>query len=216
MLKNKIIKACIITLSVHSSICATDKLYAGISIGQTSSHINLDRDLTIGSKDSSNMGKDAFNSGIFMGYNYLIEPPLFIGIEVGAQNHNIESIREENTFPPYVHYETRVRTNNSLIGSLKMGIVVKDLMIYGKGGIVRTNWNVNFSEKPKEYSKSDKITKDGLIFGFGIDYNLNPNWAIGVDYTVANYPNLKLTHDVGEFKMSPCLRTTTFRLTYLF
>jgi opacity protein-like surface antigen len=114
---------------------------------------------------------------------------------------------------------TKVRTNNSINGIFKLGIVVKDLMIYGKGGIVRTNWMMSFVDKGNfraESSISQKFTKDGSLLGFGIDYNLNSNWSIGVDYTVANYPNLKLVHRLGEFKMYPSLRTTTFRLSYLF
>jgi len=189
-------------------------------MGETSSHFNLDRNLAIGRKDSSNIGKDSFNYGLFVGYNYLIkESPIFIGVEIGAQNHNLEATKGENTFPPFVNYVTTVRTNNSLSGVFKLGIVVKDLMIYGKGGIVRTNWMMNFVDKGNfrgDSAISQKFTKDGSIFGFGVDYSLNPNWSMGIDYTVSNYPTIKLVHRLGEFKMHPSLRTTTFRLSYLF
>lgn len=220
MFINNLAKASLIALSLSASVFSTDSLYAGVSMGETSSHFSLDRDLAIGRKDSSNIGKDSFNYGLFVGYNYLIkESPIFIGVEIGAQNHNLEATKGESTFPPFVNYVTKIRTNNSLSGVFKLGIVVKDLMIYGKGGIVRTNWMMNFVDKGNfraDSAISQKFTKDGSLFGFGVDYSLNPKWSIGVDYTVANYPNLKLVHRLGEFKMNPSLRTTTFRLSYAF
>jgi hypothetical protein len=94
MLKNNFAKACLITASLNSSIFSTDSLYVGASMGNTSSHFSLDRDLAIGHKDSSNIGKDSFNCGLFVGYNYLIkESPIFIGVEIGAQNHNLEATK---------------------------------------------------------------------------------------------------------------------------
>ncbi len=78
MLKNNLAKACLIALSLTSSIFPKDALYVGASMGETSSHFSLDRDLAIGRKDFSNIGKDSFNCGLFVGYNYLIkETPIF-------------------------------------------------------------------------------------------------------------------------------------------
>lgn len=220
MLINNLAKALLVILVLSASTFSTDNLYVGVSMGQTSPHFKLNRDLAIERSDSSNLGKGALATGIFVGYNHLIqESPLFVGFEIGAQNHTLEVKKEENTFPPFVHYLTKVQTNNSLTAVAKIGIVVKDLLIYGKGGIARTNFKMNFadlsiSHKPSYVSENFK--KYGTILGFGVDYNINPNWGIGVDYTVANYSNLKLAHKVGNFKMSPSLRTTTFRLNYRF
>jgi len=229
MLINNLVKVSIVTLALSCYVSAMDKWYIGASMGKSDFHFSLDRDLTINQpafffiesrKDSSNMDKKSFNCGFFAGYNYLIkQTPLFIGFEIGAQNYSLEATQEERTFPPFVNYRTKIRANNSLNGIFKIGIFIKDLMIYGKAGIARTKWTISFIDNNNEIGgsfSSQKFIKHTSLFGFGIDYILNSNWSIGMDCNMAHYPNLKLTHPIGEFKVSPSVGTTTFRLSYLF
>jgi opacity protein-like surface antigen len=171
-------------------------------------------------KNISNTGNKNANVGVFVGYNHLIqETPLFIGLEVGAENHNLKISQEENTSPPVVmNYKTIAKTNNSFTGIGKFGFIVKDLMIYAKAGVVKTNWNLNYAAAFAGASMGNavKTNKYGSVYGFGVDYKLNSNWMIGVDHSIKSYSDLKLTSGVGNITVKPIINTTSFRLIYSF
>lgn len=204
-----------IIASIQSTHSVADRPYIGIGIGQTASHYNVNRHMAFSRQQSSNLGKHGFHGGVFAGYNYLIkESPLLIGAEIGAQLHSLEALKEDKA-----HYSTKIKASNSFTALMKMGICVNELVIYGKCGFSQTNFEINYidatdSDKPLAHSR--KLKKDGLVVGGGIEYNINPNWIIGVDYAVSTYPNLKLNYDVGQIKVQPSLQTTTFRLSYVF
>lgn len=201
-------------------LLATDQLYIGLNTGRTSAHIELDRNFINLLADSSHMGQDAIHAGAFIGYNHLItETPVFVGLEFSIANHSLQSLKGENTFPFFVNYATQIKTNNSYGGVVRVGIVIKDILIYGKGGIVMTNWTTSFLDKSDETisnTVSKRHNKIGATFGFGMDYNLTSNWAIGIDHTMISYPSLFLKHKVGTFKFSPLLYMTNLRLIYKF
>lgn len=204
-----------IIASIQSAHSVADSPYIGIGIGQTASHYNVNRHMAFSRQQSSNLGKHGFHGGVFAGYNYLIkESPLLIGGEIGAQLHSLEALKEDKA-----HYSTKIKASNSFTALMKMGICVNELVIYGKCGFAQTNFEMNHIDatgydNPVAYSR--KFKKDGLVVGGGIEYNINPNWIIGVDYAVSTYPNLKLNYDVGQIKVQPSLQTTTFRLSYVF
>ncbi len=216
---NKMLKI-IVAFLFCGPLHAINKLYIGLNTGRSVAHIELERNFINLLTDNSNMGQDTINAGAFIGYDYLItETPLFVGCEFFLQNHSLQSVKGENTFPSFVSYITHAKTNNSYGGVIKVGLVIRDLLIYGKGGIVMTNWTTSFLDKSDaniQTTISRKHNKIGAIFGFGMDYNLTTNWAIGIDHALTSYPSLVLTHKIGTFKFSPLLYTTNLRLIYKF
>jgi len=216
---NRILKV-ILAFCVYSPLIATDQLYIGLNTGKTNTHIDLERNFISLLTDSSNMGQNTIHTGTFIGYNHLItETPLFVGLEFSIANHSLHSLKGENTFPAFVNYETHIKTNNSYGGVIRLGIVIKDILIYGKGGIMMTNWTTSFVDKSDRTINnmvSQKYNKMGTTLGFGMDYNLTPQWAIGIDHTIISYSPLFLTHKIGTFKFSPLLSMTNLRLIYKF
>jgi outer membrane autotransporter protein len=220
MKKSKLMVVVSSLLAAVQPLHSTDKPYIGIAVGQTSSIFNLTRFMASERKDSSSIGKHGYSAGVFAGYNHLIkESPLFVGIELGARTHNMEVIKQDSILRAVISHTTKVRSKNSLSAVFKMGVVVKDLLVYGKAGLAQTNFQVSFEDATTNVvpvQTLQNFKKNGTVFGFGVDYTINPNWAIGADYAIANYQKLKLTHPVGKLHLCPSLQTTTFRLSYMF
>lgn len=213
MKKNKLMVVVSVLLAAAQPLHSTDKPYIGIAVGQTSSIFKLARFMEGQRKDSSSIGKHGYSAGVFAGYNYLIkESPIFVGLEIGARTGNMEAVKQDSLYR-VVNHTTKVRSKNSLSAVFKMGFVVKDLLVYGKAGLAQTNFQARFGGVERTLHN---FKKNGTVFGFGVDYTLNPNWAIGADYVVANYQKLKITNDLGGFYLRPSLQTTTFRLSYMF
>jgi opacity protein-like surface antigen len=209
-----------IIVAIQSTHSVADGPYIGIGIGQTASHYNVNRHMLFSRQQSSNLGKHGFHGGVFAGYNYLIkESPLLIGGEIGAQLHSLEASKEDRVALIHANYSTKVRASNSVTALMKMGFCINELVIYGKCGFAQTNFEMDYidsrdASNPATYAR--KFKKDGLVVGGGVEYNINPNWIIGIDYAVSTYPNLKLNYDVGQIKVQPSLQSTTFRLSYVF
>ena len=215
----KTIKIIGLTLLLSSPILSLDRFFAGLNIGHSSLNTQLSRNLAINTKDVSSLGNNDLTAGVLFGYNNTIdETPLFVGFEIGAQYHNLLTTKEEKTFPPYINYKTTTQTNSSVTGILKIGILVKDLMFYAKGGTSYTNWKFNFMDLGalQNKTKLKSCTKSGKLFGFGIDYKLNENWVIGIEFSQTYYTPIKLTHSVGDFKSTPNLITSSLRIIYVF
>ena len=218
---NKIVKALTLTVATCTAVSGAEGLYAGLNIGQASIQADMQRKSLSTIKNVSSSGDTGVNVGAYVGYNHLIqETPLFIGLEVGIENHNLKIDQEENTSPPVpINHKTAVKTNNSLTGVGKFGFVVKDLMLYVKAGVVKTNWGVSYSASYNNALGIDdkvKPNKYGSIFGLGVDYKLNKNWLIGVDYSVKTYPEVVLFGSIGKVRIDPIINTTNFRLIYSF
>lgn len=209
----------LLTSCIHS---AYGNLYTGINIGKSSAKLEFKRDIPGDRNDSADLGNNGMGGGLFIGYNHMItETPIIVGIEIGAQNHNLEVFKEETN--NLVNQVTKVKTNNSFTGTIKLGIAVKDILFYGKAGMTLTNWTstfkltfVNRAADNWNTDVSKKFNKYGIIFGGGIDFKLNSNWAIGIDHTITNYPTLKLPHPKWGFKVNPSIQTTSLRLMYIF
>lgn len=218
----KKIKTLMLLSSVVASIVSTSStegLYTGLSFGQTFSSIDLKR--TLGQfSDLSEMSNNTPNAGTFIGYNHLVEgTPVLVGLEFAAQNHTMTHEKKDNVSTPYVNYLTKASTNNSMIGFVRMGVVINDMLFYGKIGVVKTNWTLSFKDKSESASLSSssrKLNSYGMGYGFGIDFSLNKHWAVGVDYKVSDHTEMKLSHDIGECVMTPTLHTSTLRLIYSF
>ncbi len=218
---NKIVKSLALTVATCTAVSGTEGLYAGINMGQSFAQAGMERKSLSTIKNVSSSGDKGVSVGAFIGYNHLIqETPLFIGLEVGVENHNLKIDQEENTSPPVpINHKTVAKTNNSFTGIGKFGIIVKDLMIYAKAGVVKTNWMLSYSASYNNALGIDntvKPNKYGSIFGFGIDYKLNKSWLIGVDHSIKSYPDVKLIGSIGNVSINPTINTTSFRLIYSF
>jgi opacity protein-like surface antigen len=193
-------------------------LYTGIGIGVTSAKADLSYKTLGHSSDLVKVGGEGPNYGVFLGYHYAIqESPLFVRAEIGAQHHNLSFIQDEKIHGVHIKSHTYLKTNNSLVYKLKGGVLIKDLMIHGSFGVANTNWRMSLSfEGGTSKGASEKFDRIGSLFGFGIDYKINPNWMVGMEHTFTEYKELKMQIDRCDFKMKPKIQVTNFRLTYVF
>jgi opacity protein-like surface antigen len=209
------IKAALLALAVCASTSATDQLYAGVSMGKNTALIDCDRSASGAvSIDHSSLADNSPNAGFFIGYDHLItETPLFVGVEVIAQFVNLEITKKKDL----MHAGTgtlKAELKNSFSGFLKLGVAIKDLLLYAKAGVTLPNFRSTFNNKEQNIVKNPK--NPSPVFGFGIDYNLNKNWSLGVDHTFTKYTTFKFETTLGDMKLSPSLHTTNLRLIYRF
>lgn len=210
-------KFLLIFLLLTSYSFSLDKFFIGLNVGRTFSDAQINHELPIKINRSSKLGDDDFIVGGFLGYNNSIEDtPLFVGFELGGNYHHMVLSKEEQAFPPFAHHVTNIKTNASILGALKFGLIVKDLLFYVKGGAAWTNWSFKFSDRTTHAWKEKTIysQKTGVLMGCGLDYVLNKNWLLGIEYINSSYPELRLNPHVGKMKASPTIHNCMLRLIY--
>jgi opacity protein-like surface antigen len=200
------------TLCMLSSSLASDCLRMGVSLG-FSHHKTKSRNLSLPKmKPLDKFSKSAPSAGVFLGYDHLIsETPLFIGLEAAINNHNSEKTRHGLYWPPG-HYELKIKTNNSLTGSLRLGVLSKNVLIYAKTGIASTNWQTTI--KAPIGDKQTNFKKVGYLVGGGLECKMNRNFSFGIEHQFIKSNNLGNIHPQINIKMSPTLQITSLRLIY--
>ena len=201
------------------TVLAADGIYAGIALGNVHAQADVNRTAMNGLNYSSNAGKNGEGVGAFAGFNHLVkDTPLFIGIEAGVHSNNSNVILSQvHGF----HFEEKMtaHTKYSLSGVFKLGVVINDLMIYGKAGVFKSQWRLsNEGHNPYEAPYLDVIKTNayGSVYGFGADHKLNNNWGIGIDHTVNTSQSINYKFGGWSTKLDPVISTTSMRLTYVF
>lgn len=210
-----------LTLLFTPHALSMEGLYAGISMGTSNAQADINRTTKFHFSSTSNAGMSGKNIGAFLGYNHLIEQtPLFIGLETGINSHNLNiSLNKDHG----VLFSERmiINTKYSMSGLFKFGVVVKDLMIYAKAGIFRSQWRFNLKGRHpngRTFASLIKSNSYGSIHGFGADYKMNDKWSIGIDHSINTCQTLNLDFNelAGAAKIDPMISTTSMRLTYTF
>ncbi len=153
--------------------------------------------------------------GAFIGYDHLVsETPIFIGLEAGVNNQNSE--KTQYAYESSCAYNSsgslKLKTNNSAIGSLRIGVVAKDILIYAKTGLSSTNWQVLI--KGPSGDRQTNYQKLGHVFGFGLECSMNPNFSFGLEYQFTRHNVLRNMYPELNTKISPTTQTTALRLIY--
>jgi len=209
MTKDNIVLLTCLTMSIMSGSLASDQLRAGLSIGQAA-HTSKLKVMDTGQKEKFDNQDPSM--GAFIGYDHLInETPLFIGLEAGINNQNSEKTKVTETTPPY---SLKLKTNNSVLGALRLGVSAKDVLVYAKTGISSTNWQTTFKTPTDE--KQTNFQKVGYVFGFGLECKMNHNFSFGLEHTFTKNNCLKNMHPEIDIKISPETHTTSMKLIYSF
>jgi len=211
IVKRQIILSSILALTALSSSLASDCLRVGISIGSAYHKTKL-KVISIGQEIKFDRHDPLV--GAFIGYDHLInETPLFIGLEAGVNNHN-----SEKTLYACEGYKNtcslKLKTNNSMIGALRLGVSTKDVLVYAKTGLSSTNWQTliqsSLGDKQTNYQKA------GYVFGFGLECKMNRNFSFGLEHQFTMHNSLHNMHPKMDLKISPTTHTTGLRLIYSF
>lgn len=197
-----------------------DKLFVGLNAGIVSSNTET-QEMKNRIKDTEGIQKHNFYGGIFTGYNHLIEgTPLFVGTEVSVQIYDMDSSKERTLTHPYTNYFMSVKSDKSASAVIKLGIVINNALIYGKAGLAYTNFKAKVIDKgvtlPRETVVEKKFHRYAPALGVGLDFKLNDNWMVGVDYTVASYASFTLPSSSGNLNFSSTIQMKSLRLVYSF
>lgn len=211
IVKRKIILFSILTLIQLSNSLASDCLRIGVNIGSAYQKTKL-KAISIGHEVKFDRQDPLV--GAFIGYDHLInETPLFIGLEAGVNNHN-----SEKTLYACDSYKNtcslKLKTNNSLIGALRLGVATKDVLVYAKTGLSSTNWQTLIQSSLGDMQTN--YQKPGYVFGFGLECKMNRNFSFGLEHQFTTHNSLHNMHPKMDLKLSPTTHTTGLRLIYSF
>lgn len=197
------------SFGLHVNCLSLDTLRVGISLG-SSAHNTCAKSLTYNEK--TKFKKPSHYASVFVGYDHLIkETPIFLGVEAEVSNHKAEKSKDGYFVTPATF---KISTNNSITGSLRMGTVIKNILLYGKTGISSTNWKTTF--EGNNIIQHKRYQKYGSLIGGGIECILNKNFSFSFEHTFTNYNTIEKIPPDTQLKLSPAIQTTSLRLIYNF
>lgn len=216
----KLSKLFFVFLLMTSNSFSLDKLFMGLNAGIISSKTETE-ELKHRIKDKDDIQKHNFYGGIYTGYNHLIEgTPVFVGTEISVQMYDMNSSKERTLILPYTNYSLAVKSKNSAAAVVKLGIVVSNVLIYGKAGLSYAYFMTRVVDKSgteqKEPVAEKKFHRYAPVLGLGVDFKLNDNWLIGIDYTTASYASLNVQSSAGNLNISHTVQMKSLRITYSF
>lgn len=215
--KNKLALALMMLCSPNA--LASEGLYAGATLGMSNFQANKSKDTEDNVSYFSNSGSNGTVTGAFLGYDHLLTgSPLFVGLEGGIQAHNLKTHLNLSHDTNCLE-KVDASVDHSMSGVVKFGLVINELMLYGKAGIFKSKVRLNYFSNCNNKQAFNKIIKKnsyGSIYGFGIDFKVNSNWKIGIDHVFNKYTNIDVVLPNGTARVDPVVSATSFRLTYIF
>jgi len=198
-----------------------DGFYGGLGLGYSTLVGQLNRTLNFQISDRViSIGEKGLATGIFAGYQKIFDRNLYIAVEGFYQYANIVIEKEENSLPGYINYFMYMKNNHKGGIAAKIGFVHCNNVFYLKSGIALSRFaltfrNQNYLLNPKDIASIHRVQK-GILIGGGIDYFINKNFGIGIEYEVINYPaimNIKID-TAGGFSFKPTAHTFNLRFKY--
>lgn len=159
----------------------TDDIFTGLSVGVQGGYERQTIDEPVLS-GTDGVTIDARESGIiyggYAGYDLQVSQ-FVIGVEAGF-SPNGRTITDDLTNGGSVELNPKWSAN----ASVRAGLVVADrALIYGRAGYARTRYSVNrFTNGNDTAIASENETRDGLMFGGGVEFAFNENAALRVEY----------------------------------
>ncbi len=194
-------------------------LYGGISLGYTNLVGQLSRTLNVNASDrTTSVGESGSAPGAFVGYQ-IFDGKIYLAAEGFYQHSDIVIEKEENTFPGFINYFTYIKNDHKsgIVG--KFGFVHSGHIFYIKTGLELSRFILGFRDKnesPAITSSKSRIRK-GIILGGGMDYFINRNFAIVMEYGITNYSSMNFKNNsVGSFCFKPASHVFQVRLKYTF
>jgi opacity protein-like surface antigen len=169
----------------------------------------------------TSVGENGVATGIFAGYQKIIDGKLYIAAEGFYQYADILIEKEENAFPGNINYFTYIKNSHKsgIVG--KVGFVHCNNLFYLKTGIALSHFTLGFKDNgcnicliPGGVSSTSKLQK-GVIVGGGVEYFINKNVGIGMEYEITSYPSMNFkSNNVGSFSFKSTSHTFQVRFKY--
>lgn len=205
-----------VTIATLSGALSSDNYRMGFSMGIAHHDIEVENKAT---QEKTLFINSSTSAAVFVGLDHIIDQtPFFLGLELAADNHNSEQEQIVRGSDSSKDSTLRLKTNNSLSGSLRIGVVSDETFLYAKTGLAWTNWQTNSCLLGESADKSQKsnFTKVGVIGGFGVESKLNPNFSLGLEHELVFSNAFEFARNEVVSTVKPMAQKTSLRLTYNF
>lgn len=193
-------------------------IYGGLNLGYSNLVGQLYRTLNVNTADRvTSVGENGVGSGVFIGYETILDGGFYIAAETFYQYANIMIEKDENTFPGFVNYFTYIKNNHKTGIVAKVGFLHANNVFYLKTGLALSRFNLGFKDNTGNppITSNKSTSQKGLIFGGGMDYFINRNVAIGLEYEITCYQSMNFRNNaVGSFSFKPYSHTFQVRFKY--
>lgn len=165
--------------------------YAGVQAGYGGLNTTLFSPRGNSGTLTSDFGDSAAVGGVFAGYGLEFNP-WYLGLELEGDNGNLEW--NHNHYPNERVFGTQSGASYGI--SARLGYVLPGGMLYGRAGLVRTDFHTTYSPSSGVSFAQDN-TQNGRRYGLGAEV-----WAAGnafwrLDYTYTNYNGYVMDYQTG-------------------
>ena len=152
------------------------------------------------SYDRFTLKPDGFTAGVFAGFNKLLESDWLIGVEASVNYVNAKDEKTLYSNGDEIKDEKfllKQTLDYALYGRLgKVMGEEKNLMPYILAGITGAKLKGKLTSYGKTYW--DKETVTGWTVGAGLEYKLNKNWHMRVQYRYSKYDDAKFNYKINN------------------
>ena len=182
--------------------------YLGGSLGYADGRANNSED---GSYNSGDIGKYSANGaqyGIYGGKNWSMNEKIVFGVDLGFGNLNIKNSRQLDFYKNRgAAGDSVATTSNGLFveaaGRLGIKLIEEKALIYLKAGYIQTDIKQKFEDTCIEepcgpgliFSNGER--QHGPLIGAGVEYNIQKNINVRLDYTHYEFGSVTQTSENG-------------------
>ena len=198
----------VISLAVFADENIWNSYYLGGSLGYADGRANnSERDLNY---NMENIGKYSANGsqyGIYGGKNWSMNEKIVFGVDLGFGNLHIKNSRQLDLFKNLgAAGDSVATTSNGLFveaaGRLGIKLIEEKALIYLKAGYIQTDIKQKFEDTCNTGTcgggliSSNGERQHGPLIGAGVEYNIQKNINVRLDYTHYAFGNVTQTSEV--------------------
>lgn len=150
--------------------------------------------------------------GLQLGFNYQTGT-IVLGVEADASLMNLGAISDDND--PGRDFWRDLNWTATI--APRIGIAMDSVLVYAKGGVAFGGFEVGHDQSGTDISAES--TEIGFVIGGGVEYALDQNWSMKLEYNYMNFGDARIevsgSPDI-EIKQGGDLHAVKFGLNYRF
>lgn len=183
-----------------------DSYYLGGSLGYVDGRAR-NNEIDIYNGPGYDVGKYSANGmqyGVYGGKNWSMNEKIVFGVDLGFGNFNIKNSRQVDYWKNLgAAGDSIATTTNGLFveaaGRLGIKLIEEKALIYLKAGYIQTDIKQKFEDTCNVspcggwLTSSNGVRQNGPLLGVGVEYNIQKNINIRLDYTHYNFGSVTQT-----------------------